>query len=101
MSVVALAVPATIASVFTILHILEEYRTIPKIFSHARNAHGMPPFANAQMEEIVGAAVLGAWSLMAASGRWKTQPSWIDRAGRVLGLVWIGLFLIYLYGFTG
>ena len=61
----------------------------------------MPPFANAPMEEIVGAAVLGAWSAMAASGRWKSQPSWIDRTGRVLGMFWIGLFLIYLYAYTG
>ena len=97
----ALALTALIASAFYTLHILEETGTISRIFSHGRNAHAMPPFANAPMEEIVGAAVLGAWSAMAASRRWRCQPSWIDRAGRVLGLSWIGLFLIYLYAYTG
>jgi hypothetical protein len=100
-AVVALTITTLIASTFYTLHVLEEFRAIPRIFSHARNSHAMPPFANAPMEEIVGAAVLGAWSAMAASGRWRARPSWIDRAGRFLGMIWIGLFLIYLYAYTG
>jgi hypothetical protein len=100
-AVVALALTTLIASAFFGLHALEDNQAIPKIFSHGRNAHAMPPFANAPMEELVGAAVLGAWSVMAISGRWKSQPSWIDRTGRVLGIIWIGLFLTYLYGYTG
>jgi hypothetical protein len=100
-AVVALALTTLIASSFYVLHVLEEVRVIPRIFTHARNTHAMPPFANAPMEEIVGAAVLGAWSAMAASGRWRCQRSWIDRTGRVLGIFWIGLFLIYLYAYTG
>jgi hypothetical protein len=100
-AVVALLVTTLIASEFYMLHFLEDIRAIPRIFSHARNSHAMPPFANTPMEEIVGAAVLGAWSAMAASGRWESQPSWIDRAGRLLGIIWIGLFVIYLYAYTG
>jgi hypothetical protein len=100
-AVVALALTTLVASAFYTLHFLEEIQVIPRIFSHGRNAHAMPPFANAPMEEIVGAAVLGAWSVMAATGRWKSQPSWIDRMGRALGIVWIALFLVYLYGYTG
>ncbi len=100
-AVVALALTTLVASTFYMLHFLEEIRVIPKIFSHGRNAHALPPFANTPMEEIVGAAVLGAWSAMAASGRWKSQPSWIDRTGRVLGVIWIALFLVYLYAYTG
>jgi hypothetical protein len=100
-AVVALSLTTLIASTFYVTHVLEEVGAIPRVFSHPRNSHAMPPFANAPMEEIVGAAVLGAWSTMAASGRWKSQPSWIDRTGRVLGMIRIGLFLIYLYAYTG
>jgi hypothetical protein len=100
-AVVAILITTLVASGFYMLHFLEDVGTIPRVFSHARNTHAMPPFANTPMEEIVGAAVLGAWSAMAASGRWKSQPSWIDRTGRVLGIIWIGLFLVYLYAYTG
>jgi hypothetical protein len=100
-AVVVLALTSLVASAFYGLHALEEFGAIPRIFTHTRNAHAMPPFANAPMEEIVGAAVLGAWSVMAASGRWKNQRTWLDRAGRLLGIIWIGLFLIYLYAYTG
>jgi hypothetical protein len=100
-AVVALTLTTVIASTFYILHFLEDVGTIPKLFSHARNSHAMPPFANTPMEEIVGAAVLGAWSAMAVGGRWKAQHSWVDRAGRVLGIIWIVLFLTYLYAYTG
>jgi hypothetical protein len=100
-AVVALALTTLVASTFYTLHVLEDFGAIPRVFSHARNSHAMPPFANAPIEELVGAAVLGAWSAMAAGGRWRGQPSWIDRTGRVLGMFWIGLFLIYLYAYTG
>jgi hypothetical protein len=98
---VALAITALIASAFLIVHILEDTRAIPKVLSHPTQMHSPPPFADAPMEEIAGAAVLGAWSAMAAGRRWRTEPSWIDRLGRVLGGIWIGLFLIYVYGYTG
>jgi hypothetical protein len=100
-AVMVLALTSSIASGFYALHALEEIGAIPRVFSHARDSHAMPPFANAPMEEIVGTAVLGAWSVMAASGRWRSQRSWIDRTGRVLGSIWIGLFFIYLYAYTG
>jgi hypothetical protein len=100
-AVVALAITTVIASTFYALHALEEIQIIPRIFTHGRNAHAMPPFANAPMGEIVGAAVLGSWSVMAATGRWRVPRSWIDWAGCFLGIFWISLFLVYLYGYTG
>ena len=100
-AVVVLALTTLIASTFYALHTLEELQIIPKIFTHLRNTHEVPPFANAPMEELVGSAVLGAWCLLAASGRWQAERSWIDRSGRFLSIVWIGLFLIYLYAYTG
>lgn len=34
-------------------------------------------------------SVVGAWLALAASGRWKAEPSWIDRTGRAIGVLWI------------
>jgi hypothetical protein len=34
------------------------------------------------------AFVVGAWSGLWLSGRWAPEGSWIDRAGRALGLFW-------------
>ncbi len=39
----------------------------------------------------VAAAVIVAWVVLLASGRWRPEPSWIDRAGRLLGAYWIAL----------
>jgi hypothetical protein len=37
-------------------------------------------------------AVAAAWITQAWVGRWRPEPSWIDRAGRTLGAYWILLF---------
>ncbi len=37
-----------------------------------------------------GWAVAGAWALLFWGGRWKPQPHWLDRAGRIAGGFWIG-----------
>jgi hypothetical protein len=34
-------------------------------------------------------AVAGGWSVLAFSGRWRSEPSWIDRTGRATGVAWI------------
>ena len=36
-----------------------------------------------------GMAVLAAWSILAFTGRWKPEASWIDRAGRFVGVFWL------------
>lgn len=36
-----------------------------------------------------GFGVVSCWGLMAASGRWRAEPTWIDRLGRALGVGWI------------
>lgn len=36
-----------------------------------------------------GYSVAAVWLLLALSGHWRPERSWIDRLGRVLGLVWI------------
>src|SRR5262245_5829492 len=97
----AIVVTSFIGSSFYAVHVLEDNLMIPKILSHATQMHPFPPFANAPLEEIVGASVLGAWTTLAGSRRWRTESSWIDRLGRVLGVFWILLFLCYVYAYTG
>jgi hypothetical protein len=36
-----------------------------------------------------GVWVAAVWTYQALSGRWRAQPDWVDRVGRVLGVVWI------------
>jgi hypothetical protein len=47
-----------------------------------------------EIGDFVGFAVGTAWLLLILAGRWRTEPSWIDRLGRALGVYWIGLFLV-------
>jgi hypothetical protein len=39
----------------------------------------------------IGIAVAATWSLLALTRRWRPEPVWIDRWGRLLGLCWIAL----------
>ena len=44
-----------------------------------------------------GYSVALAWSVMVLTGVWRPQPSWIDRAGRALGVLMIALSLIIYF----
>jgi hypothetical protein len=40
-------------------------------------------------EMALGCSVLPiAWGVMKLTGRWRPEPTWIDRLGRVLGVCW-------------
>jgi hypothetical protein len=39
----------------------------------------------------IGASVASTWMLAWLGGRWKAEPTWIDRLGRGLGWAWIAL----------
>jgi hypothetical protein len=41
-----------------------------------------------------GWTVAAIWLLLALSGRWRPEPSWIDRLGRLLGVVWIACAIL-------
>ena len=36
-------------------------------------------------------AVATAWTTLALNRRWRPEPGWIDRAGRALGVYWLGM----------
>lgn len=38
---------------------------------------------------VAGFAVIVAWTMLAVQRRWRNELSWIDRAGRVLGVAWV------------
>ena len=42
----------------------------------------------------VGLAIVASWFALLAAGLWCAEPSWIDRAGRLVALGWITLFLV-------
>jgi hypothetical protein len=46
----------------------------------------------------IGGSVLLVWSIAWASGRCRPEPSWVDRAGRVLGAAWVGITLLGVLG---
>jgi hypothetical protein len=37
----------------------------------------------------IGSMILGAWICLRMGGRWRAERSWIDRAGRALGMFWV------------
>jgi hypothetical protein len=39
--------------------------------------------------------VVGAWLALAANGRWRAEPGWIDRLGRTIGVLWIAANLLH------
>jgi hypothetical protein len=42
----------------------------------------------------LAAAVAGSWLVLFMDGRWRPEPSWLDRMARCLGLYWLGAGLI-------
>jgi len=42
----------------------------------------------------LAAAVAGIWSVLIFGRRWRPEPSWIDRAGRCLGIYWLAAGLV-------
>jgi hypothetical protein len=46
------------------------------------------------LPSAIGGTVVVAWGALALGRRWKPEPGWIDRAGRFLGFVAIGLSVL-------
>ena len=46
------------------------------------------------LSTVTGPAVCEAWSLQWLARLWRPQSGWIDRAGTILGMSWIILFVL-------
>jgi hypothetical protein len=53
-----------------------------------------PGFLGSHVSQI-SYAVAVCWAMMAAGGRWRPDPGWVDRLGRGFGFVWVGMIPIY------
>ena len=39
--------------------------------------------------DLIGASVVAAWAILGLSGRWRSEPTWLDRAGVGSGILWV------------
>jgi len=44
---------------------------------------------------FMGITVFAVWTVLWLIGAWRPEPSWIDRAGRVLGIYWVTNSLLF------
>jgi hypothetical protein len=42
--------------------------------------------------QYVAPAIMMSWIVLLVSGGWESEHSWIDRLGRGIGLLWIGMY---------
>lgn len=47
--------------------------------------------------ESAAVAVAAVWSVAALAGRWKPEPGWVDRTGRVIGAAWIMTCILFSF----
>jgi hypothetical protein len=65
-----------------------------------RNVRDISPLSlsrvilDATASPVIGYGVAAVWASLALARRWRPEPGWIDRAGRVVGLLWIVLIPI-------
>lgn len=45
------------------------------------------------VKDMIGTGVGFAWALLWSGGGWRAEATWVDRAGRLLGVVWIAVGL--------
>jgi hypothetical protein len=50
--------------------------------------------AKIHLPMIIGPGVICGWALLVIGKRWCPEPSWVDRAGRALGVFWISWFVL-------
>jgi hypothetical protein len=43
---------------------------------------------------LVAPAIVAAWLALVLNRRWRPEPSWVDRAGRALGVYWIAASIV-------
>jgi hypothetical protein len=40
---------------------------------------------------MIAVAIVAAWFVLWANGKWRPEPSWLDRLGRLMGAYWIAV----------
>jgi hypothetical protein len=75
----ALLQPGTAASVALVLSFLALFEL---------SALGFLPPSPLVRQAVGGGSVALAWVVLAISGRWRREPGWIDRTGRLVGAAW-------------
>jgi hypothetical protein len=77
------------------IRMIEDYRQYPQAQHVAARWYEVEMRAFSTVASTsVGYAVAAAWIAMALARRWRPERSWIDRAGIVVGCLWIALVLI-------
>jgi hypothetical protein len=61
------------------------WSNIPASIGYARNS-----FLSAGNPLLIAPLIVVGWATLALSGGWSPDRSWLDRAGRGLGVFWIG-----------
>jgi hypothetical protein len=91
----ALATFAFSFEVFLILIVRVVSVTVPGWRGHYGLASPFPvSYLLAWKQPEAGLAVTGAWLIMVIGRSWQPEPSWLDRAGTALGVIWIVIHLI-------
>jgi hypothetical protein len=70
--------------------IFEEYRMYSRAYQTVfLRVEPVSYLVRLNYQPAISYAVATSWAILACSGRWRTEPSWLDRAGRVVGWSWI------------
>jgi hypothetical protein len=46
------------------------------------------------LDNYAGLMVAGAWSSLVLESRWQRETNWIGWTGRIVGIGWIGVFML-------
>lgn len=88
------------ALAFTVINVLSIDQTMPEFKNGTTYAQqgGVWVQGFAEWSSLLGGfAVLIAWGTLALAGRWRAEPTWLDRLGRLVGLAWIAMALAACY----
>jgi hypothetical protein len=85
---------ATIAATGRILEYHQHVDRLPNGGGHGVGGSLRYPDAGRWLTvygDRVGFSVAGAWLSLVLAGRWRPEPTWIDRFGRAVGWLWLSL----------
>jgi hypothetical protein len=90
--------PGTLASLLVATVTLIAYLAPKLAVWFHRGSVGNPPYPVTDWPAaLAGVAVFVGWATIGLTGRWRPERSWVDRAGRAVGLMVIaGAFLLGL-----